>query len=475
MKFTRMCCPQLTTWRFVCSMNNSWEDVAVKVLPYFEPCLIIGIQKELNIIIDTFLLSCRALDRGVEHKMLNHLISISKNLGVKDVYIPFDESERNMPAKMFLDSLNSPISKEMLGLTTYTITLDNKTKFKFNPDVRSTGPSKINAGNERINDWKLSNKAIMNLLELTITTRADLADASKIIFQAGQDTASTLIGIWESLLEVQNVDKESSFFDLGGDSLLALRLAASICEIFNIDVRLYEIFENATFSKLLAAVENKLHTQQTNRLIRLPQPTHYNSEDAAELASNQKSLWLLDKLYDNSWFYNISSSHRLTGKLNISALSFAIEKIILNNPALRSYVLLDGFLPKFAIDNADQNINFEIINAYHLDKNGLLEMISSIQLEPFNLYQGPLYRIRLLKISETSHILVLVFHHLIFDGWSEGLFNKKLSLFYKRYSEKNHSDNQLNGFEYRDYSVWQDQIYKSELYKKSLNYWHGSN
>lgn len=91
--------------------------------------------------------------------------------------------------------------------------------------------------------------------------------------------------------------------------------------------------------------------------------------------------------------------------------------------------------------------------------------------KPFDLAQGPLIHAKLLRIEERKHILFLAIHHIIFDGWSKGVFLQELMALYGVYSTGQPSPLQPLPIQYADYAIWQRQQLQSEKLQTHLDYW----
>src|SRR5207248_306928 len=90
---------------------------------------------------------------------------------------------------------------------------------------------------------------------------------------------------------------------------------------------------------------------------------------------------------------------------------------------------------------------------------------------PFDLKTGPLVRARLLGLASDEHWLVLTFHHIIFDGWSLGVFERELTVLYEAFSAGQPSPLPELPVQYADYAVWQRQWLQGEVLTRELAYW----
>src|ERR1700730_4847046 len=98
-------------------------------------------------------------------------------------------------------------------------------------------------------------------------------------------------------------------------------------------------------------------------------------------------------------------------------------------------------------------------------------LIRTEVLYPFDLENGPLLQVRLLRLDEQEHILLLTMHHIISDGWSWGVLLHELAVLYDAFSQGHPSPLPALPMQYADYAHWQQQWLHSEAGKAQLAYW----
>ena len=89
----------------------------------------------------------------------------------------------------------------------------------------------------------------------------------------------------------------------------------------------------------------------------------------------------------------------------------------------------------------------------------------------FDLKQGPLLRMNLLRLGEQDHVLILVMHHIISDGWSMGILVREMAILYEAFLRGDTSPLPELPIQYADYSVWQRQWLQGEVLQQQLSYW----
>ena len=90
---------------------------------------------------------------------------------------------------------------------------------------------------------------------------------------------------------------------------------------------------------------------------------------------------------------------------------------------------------------------------------------------PFNLAEAPLFRAKLVRLSELEHLLVLTMHHIVSDGWSLGVLVKEVAALYKAFAEGKDSPLPKLSIQYADYAVWQRQWLQGQVLNQQLSYW----
>ena len=99
------------------------------------------------------------------------------------------------------------------------------------------------------------------------------------------------------------------------------------------------------------------------------------------------------------------------------------------------------------------------------------QIIAEEAQRPFDLSAGPLFRAVLVQLSQEEHVLVVVMHHIITDGWSLGVFTRELEALYAAFSEGKPSPLPDLPIQYADYAAWQRERLQGEVLERQLAYW----
>jgi acyl carrier protein len=284
-------------------------------------------------------------------------------------------------------------------------------------------------------------------------------------------TEEIVAGIWASVLKVERVGVTENFFEIGGHSLLATQVMSRLRESFGVELALRELFEHATVAGLAARVDEALHSGAG---VLAPPIVAVDHNKPLPLSFAQQRLWFFDQLEPESTFYNIPTAVRLSGALNPEALGRSLSEIVRRHEVLRTvFANVEGEpvqvirpAEPVAIDEVDLN------GLAKEEREARAEELATLETQiPFDLSSGPLLRVKLLKLDVEDHVLLLTIHHIVFDGWSNGVFTAELMALYEAYSGGVESPLEDLPIQYADYAVWQRSWLQGETLQKQIEYW----
>jgi Condensation domain/AMP-binding enzyme len=198
------------------------------------------------------------------------------------------------------------------------------------------------------------------------------------------------------------------------------------------------------------------------------------NRDSAPLSFAQQRLWFINQLEPNNPAYNVPWVRRINGLIKVDALEQSLNEIVRRHEALRtSFIIVDGNPMQVVSDS--QSISISILDLSHLspgESQHQAQRFAAEEIErPFDLTQGLLLRASLLRMSESEHVLILVMHHIVTDGWSMGVLFRELMALYEAFSNGKMSPLAELEIQYADFAVWQRQWLQREELDKQLNYW----
>ncbi|HET7424327.1 MAG TPA: amino acid adenylation domain-containing protein [Gemmatimonadales bacterium] len=195
---------------------------------------------------------------------------------------------------------------------------------------------------------------------------------------------------------------------------------------------------------------------------------------AAPLSFAQQRLWFLDQLEPGSPMYTMARRIRVEGQLNDAALERAFQALIARHESLRTtFHSVNGEPSQVVAPPGGFRMAFTDLTVHpQEDRDRAAQRISLEESRrPFDLAQGPLLRVRLLRLAPDEHVLVLVLHHIISDGWSMGVLMRELGALYSACVAGGEVDLPELPIQYTDYAAWQRDWLQGPVLAGELNYW----
>ncbi|MCU7520951.1 MAG: amino acid adenylation domain-containing protein [Ignavibacteria bacterium] len=283
-------------------------------------------------------------------------------------------------------------------------------------------------------------------------------------------TEEILANIWADILKLDKVAAGDNFFELGGHSLLATQLISRIRDAFSIEIPFNILFEEKTLSALAERIDRIVRSD-----MEVPdKPVKYDVAEKIPLSFPQQRLWFLDKLQPGMTSYNIPAAVKIIGEINLSLLTEAVNTVAGRHQVLKTlFREIDG--QPVQVINHDFRADIKITDLKDTAGENRLKEVDRIMdtetSRPFNLQEGPLFRIHILLLSKDECIILFVIHHIIADGWSMSiLVNEVASAYEALIKNKNLALPELN-LQYTDYSIWQNRMYEAGKFSQQLNYW----
>ena len=220
-----------------------------------------------------------------------------------------------------------------------------------------------------------------------------------------------LAGIYAQVLGVDRVGVEDSFFDLGGDSLSAMRLIAAVNTGLDAHLSVRAVFEAPTVAGLAPLIGGGGGG--------LEPLTARQRPAVVPLSFAQSRLWFLDQLQGPSPMYNMAVGLRLGGRLDVEALGAALVDVVGRHESLRTRFVAPGGIPQqlvIPVERAD--FGWQVVDASGWSASQLEGAIGAAARYSFDLATEIPLRARLFRVTEDEHVLVAVAHHIAADGWS---------------------------------------------------------
>ncbi|TCO54192.1 non-ribosomal peptide synthase/polyketide synthase [Actinocrispum wychmicini] len=258
----------------------------------------------------------------------------------------------------------------------------------------------------------------------------------------------TMAEIWADVLGVPQVGVEDNFFELGGDSIQSIRLISRVRTVFGTDLSPRAVFTTPTVAGLAA-------TMVTSAVTEIPPAPR---DRPLPLSFAQQRLWFLDQFEPNSAEYITPLALRLRGPLDREALDRALTMLVARHESLRT--TFDEVAGKaIQVVHPPTEVHVPVVVAE------LSTVLWEEVTQPFDLRHGPLVRARLVRLADDEHVLTLMMHHIITDGWSGGVIARELGALYSG------ADLRPLPLQYADFASWQREQLTEETLREQLAYW----
>jgi amino acid adenylation domain-containing protein len=271
-----------------------------------------------------------------------------------------------------------------------------------------------------------------------------------------------LAGIWSELLWADSIGRDDNFFELGGHSLLATRIVSRVREALEVELPLTAVFEAPTLAGLARRIEAERHGPAAGPIVPVPR------DRPLPLSFAQRRLWFLDRLEPGQAAYNMPLEVRLHGRLDIPALTRALEGIVRRHEVLRAAFVVEGEEPA-QIFTLAAPLPFPLADLSGLPGDRAAAEARALARQearlPFDLARGPLLRTRLVRLEEGEHRLLLTLHHIVADGWSLEVLFRDLAALYAGAPLPDLA------IQFADYAAWEGTFLADERLAPQLAYW----
>ena len=270
--------------------------------------------------------------------------------------------------------------------------------------------------------------------------------------------------IWAQFLAIETVSigMDDSFVRLGGDSISAMMVVAEARK-HGFEIGVTDVLHEPSLQYLTDKIRSP-------RLDSNDIPVS-NIVGPIEQSYAQGRLWFLDQLYPNSTMYLMPFAVRLRGILDIKALEVALNAIECRHETLRT---------TFAAQNSQ---DLQVVHPFNpteltvVDMNGdeakFAQALRVEQTTTFNLKTDVGWRLKLFRLNGEDHILSIVMHHIISDGWSVSVLQNELTSFYASAIKGKDPLSSVKplSIQYKDYALWQKSPPQMEEHNRQLQYW----
>ncbi|MET1177067.1 amino acid adenylation domain-containing protein [Peribacillus simplex] len=409
----------------------------------------------------------RSLVNGIQSAFMQIAHQITKVQQIDEIYVDVDFSKlKNNVSKNHQATSNNKIASTSVNQELKEIWQE----FFLNSEINEDSDF-FQLGGHSITAMKLVSKinkrldANMKLADLFENPTLKML-SHKIFPEVNtppKDVTSFVEKTFLEVLSTSQIDKKADFFEVGGHSILAMKLLTKLNKEYNQILTLKNIFQNSTIDSLTAFIINEMSDHDLDH-------SEAQQKDHV-LSSNQEALWFNEKLNGKTTNYNIPQKYKITGAVDTSIMEKTVNCVISRHEILRTTVRENAGKGYQEIKE-DLYIKIDEIDLTALkpeqQSTRMLQIEEDVQSEIFEIEKGPLMTVKLVKLSEKESVLFVNLHHFIFDGWSVSIFLDEWLSFYD--SEVNEKELILeNDFkQYKDFAFEQKSWLEHNIKEESL-------
>ncbi|MRN52283.1 non-ribosomal peptide synthetase [Paenibacillus monticola] len=305
----------------------------------------------------------------------------------------------------------------------------------------------------------------IDAIPLTINGKVDtkaLPDAEaeinsqRVVAAARNQTEEKLVSIWKEILDIEEVDINDNFFERGGHSLKVAYLIRKIAQEFGVRFTFKKLFEYSSISKISSLIENS--RRSTIQSLELSE-----KRSGYPCSSAQKRMYSLYEQDKHGVSYNLPNAMLVEGDLERVRIEDAFKQMINRHESFRTFFEIAN---ETVIQKIKPNVNFEI-SYVELKSERQEDIDQKIKefIKPFNLEKSTLLRVELVKLSDNKHLLLWDTHHIVFDGFSAGLFMQEYMNIYRQEPLP-----ELK-YHYHDFAIWEEKVKGSLEWKQKERFW----
>ena len=195
------------------------------------------------------------------------------------------------------------------------------------------------------------------------------------------------------------------------------------------------------------------------------------------LSFAQERLWFLDRLESTGSAYHVAHGLRLRGRLDRHALQAALDGLVARHESLRTRFPLNGSDPVQHVD-PPAPVDLPDHDLDGLDpedaERRLADLARDAVAAPFDLAAGPLLRARLVRLGPEHHVLILVLHHIVCDGWSLAVLVRDAAALYDAAAQGSEPDLPNLAVQYPDFALWQRRTLDRHALDAQLDWWRNA-
>ncbi|WP_308256256.1 non-ribosomal peptide synthetase, partial [Rhodococcus sp. FH8] len=315
---------------------------------------------------------------------------------------------------------------------------------------------------------------VLDSIPLTTAGKTDIKALPSPVFESKVYQApittveETVAQVFSEVLGVAQVGRDDDFFELGGNSLIATRVAARLGEALDTSVPVRALFEASTVQSLAVRLELHAGSGATAPLVQQPRPARI------PLSLAQQRMWFLNRFEPASAVNNVPAAIRISGALDVAALDAAVIDVVGRHESLRTvYPDVDGVGYQDVLDVQDVVVDLSPVS---ITEDRLAAGVAELATVGFDVTSEVPLRAKLFKVGDSEYVLVFVVHHISTDGFSMGPLTRDVMVAYEARTRASVPAWTPLPVQYADFSLWQREVLGSEddprsVIAKQIAFW----
>ena len=324
------------------------------------------------------------------------------------------------------------------------------------------------------------------LAALSITLATTRVESRGKFVAPRSELERQLATTWSKLLEFNQIGIDENVFALGADSITVTQMLSRLRDRFGVEFSFKDIFDAPTVAALAARLESSARDRVSLSPASWDPPSDMASvkgDGPPPVSILQEHALGIEREFPGLPQFNLPFAYRLQGPLNIPALEQSLAEVVRRHDSLRTGFIWRNGQPVAAVIPAAEINSFLVLDdlaasvptGNHQAKALLLKK-AELQAEqealtPFNMKRPPLFRARLLRLGSNDHILLLILHDLIADGWSMGIFMEEISEVYAAFAAGRPAHLPEPALQFSDFARWQRRWSTSDAARRQFVFW----
>jgi hypothetical protein len=253
-----------------------------------------------------------------------------------------------------------------------------------------------------------------------------------------------------------------------------------VANAFGVSLPIRALFEAPTVEALARRIDEARETQSNEPTFEI---ARLEGDGTKPVSLAQDQVLRIERELPGLPQFNLPFAYRLQGPLNVLALERSLAEVVRRHESLRTQFAWVDQRPVALIlppGNIESSLVVEDIAASMITKNDRTKVLLMKKAESqaeqeawtsFDVARAPLFRMRLLRLGVNDHVLVMVLHHIIVDGWSIGIFVEEISKLYSAFAADRRTLLPEPTLQFSDLAQWQRRWCTTDSAARQLAYW----